>query len=74
MGITEEFIRDWRCGSNNEKLLTRIEKSRKYIQNGDASHALFVARQGSKIIGLSSPHIEETGRHRLGPFYVLKEA
>lgn len=73
-GITEAIVRDWRCGQNNKKLIARIEKYRKYIENNDVSRGIFIARQNDKIIGISFPYIEETGRHRLGAFYVLKEA
>lgn len=72
-GITEAAIRKRIYGENNQKIPERIERYRQRISSQDESHAVFVARQGGKIVGLTMPFIDEDGRHRLGGLYTLKE-
>lgn len=72
-GITEDMIRGRMYGQNNEKLRERVGRYKKSIATQDHTHTAFVVRQSGKIVGLSLPHVEKDGRHRLGAFYLLRE-
>jgi RimJ/RimL family protein N-acetyltransferase len=70
IGLTKETVERHMASRAHDK----VERYRKRIEMQDTmDYAVFVARQGGKIVGLSLPHIEEDGRHRLGALYTLKE-
>lgn len=56
------------------KATGKVERYREQIKTQDDSHHMaFVARKSGKIIGLSLPHVEKDGRHRLGALYTLRD-
>lgn len=73
IGITEETIKARLCGANGELFTARVERGKEKIANSPLG--VFVAKDGDKIVGFSSPRYDETKQQqRLGALYVLPEA
>lgn len=73
LGITEEAIRERFFGENGELFKDRIERGEKKIAN--SPYGVFVAKDGDKIVGFSSPRYdEELNQQRLGGLYLLPGA
>lgn len=73
LGITEDSIIKRFFGKNGELLKDRIERNKKRIAN--SPYGVFVAKNGDKIVGFTSPRYDEKGnQQRVGALYVLPEA
>lgn len=72
-GITREDIQRRVEGEHGERIPQNIERWRDRIETKDGTTAVYVARAGDKIIGMTAPGIINDQR-RIGAIYVLPEA
>lgn len=71
-GITEQDVRNRMEGEHGELVADKIAWWRKGIETSGENRAIFVVKDGGKVVGFVAPSIID-GQRRIGAIYVLPE-